>query len=175
MASTDDEFSFPAISGAHSPPYFLDSPPLWRPAATAISSATTSPNPKQKKDHDDRQRKSFSCIEVGRRRKEDSKIEDEEEEKMDMLWEDFNFNEQVVRRAGGGGLGFESAMSSPGSGATDLGCVQALRLGPKSGPDFSAKKPGVVVLVKVLKKLFWLHSSRRTLHKQPRKVINPTV
>ncbi|KAJ6952520.1 hypothetical protein NC653_041606 [Populus alba x Populus x berolinensis] len=68
----------------------------------------------------------------------------DKEEKMDMLWEDFNTEETSTRSHSSSGLDSE---------AVHTGCVKALRL----------SKPGLVVFMKVLKSLFLIHNSHRSV------------
>ncbi|KAJ4826173.1 hypothetical protein Tsubulata_034269 [Turnera subulata] len=80
---------------------------------------------------------------------------EDKEDKMDMLWEDFNTEELFPR---------STDTEKSDSDVVSIGCVEALRL-PKtgSGAIFAAKKPSLVVFMKVLKKLFLLHNSHRSV------------
>ncbi|XP_057481939.1 uncharacterized protein LOC130768843 [Actinidia eriantha] len=80
-----------------------------------------------------------------------------EEEKMDMLWEDFN---EELKRAESGGSESESDETRPKRDTVELCCVQALQISKtSSGLSLSiSKKPGVVVVFKVLKKLLSMNN-----------------
>ena len=82
---------------------------------------------------------------------------------MDILWEDY-FNE--------GGSTMEAIKSSGGDHSVELGRVRALKLCKNwNGAIFSAaKKPSIVVFMKVLKKLFLLNNNSH--HRRPRSVKN---
>ncbi|CAN0890128.1 hypothetical protein LINGRAHAP2_LOCUS16270 [Linum grandiflorum] len=147
MATSTDEFSFPTAASG------FESPPLWRlsPAASP---------------HHPHQRRSFSHAA--------EYTDDAGEKKMDMLWEDFNEEELITTsksqrvypvpdRRGSGGV------------MVDVGCVEGrLRLSPKrstttparmmNSSSTSTAKPGLVVLVRVLKRLFLLHHRHHHKH-----------
>lgn len=90
---------------------------------------------------------------------------EEEEEKMDMLWEDFN--EELPRSRGQHAdvsPSWSSASTSSRETAEFRG-VEARMRSRTNGALVSARRaqpPGVVVLVKVLKKLFLLHHGHST-------------
>nr|XP_027093645.1 uncharacterized protein LOC113714047 [Coffea arabica] len=181
--ATEEDFSFPTTTDT--PPRFIESPRLWR------TTSLVSPSHETPKGEDDAegfkflcyctsndkksksafQRKSFSHIECGMktRRHEDGNFgsdhedEDDQKEKMDMLWEDFN--EEFSR----------NSKSSPSSMADsdhqhmsmmkmlNFGCVQPpLKL---SRPN---KKPSILEFMKVLKKRFLLQNSHRSTKKTQR-------
>ncbi|XP_052203054.1 uncharacterized protein LOC127808518 [Diospyros lotus] len=154
--TVDADFTFPATADA--PPRLLDSPPLWH------SSSTPSCHGQRKalatNNAIARRRKSFSYAERG------LKGDDEEEDKMDMLWEDFDDSKGACY-----GSGMEPAeVTSPGRVAAELGCAGALNKLSKRGGGgavFSGKKPSAVVLVKVLKKLFLLRNYTQRSVKKP--------
>ncbi|CAN4081412.1 unnamed protein product [Withania somnifera] len=158
-----DDFSFPAIT--NTPPRFIESPPLWR--TTSVASSCLQKNPRNDHNitstkgegHDNEenldmsplifnkskyinQRKSFSYKEGAaamKRMIEDD--DDEEEEKMDKLWE--NLNEEVSNQI--------KARTSCGKDHTkkvEYRCVKSFDLSKAS------KRPSLVVLIKVLKKVF---------------------
>ncbi|MED6120811.1 hypothetical protein PIB30_024377 [Stylosanthes scabra] len=163
-----DEFSFPRISDTHA--HTIDSPPLWNLSPAA------SPNPYQRnKGEDDGdffgaklisqvQRKSFSSVE-NRRQQRSFLDDDEEEEKMDLLWEDFN--EELMYS------------STTGSSATSSSReVVEFRCATPTSSRFSnnnngalvpasknMNRPSMVVIVKVLKKIF----SVNNYQKKPRR------
>ncbi|KAL9382493.1 hypothetical protein Peur_025528 [Populus x canadensis] len=79
----------------------------------------------------------------------------DKEEKMDMLWEDFNTEETLTR---------SHSSSRLDSEAVHMGCVKALRLSKPNGTAIiSARKPGLVVFMKELKSLFLIHNSHRSV------------
>ncbi|KAJ0087338.1 hypothetical protein Patl1_07834 [Pistacia atlantica] len=103
--------------------------------------------------------------------------EDDEEEKMDVLWEDFN--EDLLGSSASSSSSSTSRLksgkrSASGGDMVEMGCVQALKLPRNPGAAnaiFSSRKPGFVVFIKVLKKLFLLHhhSHSRTSVKNNRR------
>ncbi|XP_019184406.1 PREDICTED: uncharacterized protein LOC109179360 isoform X3 [Ipomoea nil] len=160
MAKDDDQdFSFPATVETPPPPRFLEPPPIW----WRTSAASHRESPKKEEDDDvdldsfcyfsslskeatiHAQRRSFSCIEGRTKRRDEEEEEDdddgeeEEEEKMDMLWEDFN--EEYKR-------------------SRELKFVQSLKL------TKAVKRPRMVVVMKVLKKVFLLHHSHHSIFKK---------
>ncbi|KAF1884778.1 hypothetical protein Lal_00028665 [Lupinus albus] len=145
-----EDFSFPRINDtcAHN----IDSPPLWNLSPAA------SPNPYQGKKGEENdwfgekliahgQRKSFSCIEIGRKKIELEDCVDDHEGKMDLLWEDFN--EELYSTTG-------SATSSSREVVEFRSCAQSLIVSKsKTNALVSTKsKSSMVVIVKVLKKFF---------------------
>ena len=80
----------------------------------------------------------------------------DKEEKMDMLWEDFNTEERLTRSHSSSRLDTETV---------SMGCVEALSMSkPNNGTAiFSPRKPGMVVFMKVLKRLFLIHNSHRSV------------
>ncbi|XP_058087632.1 uncharacterized protein LOC131234713 [Magnolia sinica] len=81
------------------------------------------------------------------------------DEKMDMLWEDFN--DELSRQAS---LGRQEAKKGNGweadsSKITGLGHVKTLKVS-KSTSLLPHGRPSLLVILKVLKKLFLLHNSR---------------
>ncbi|KAA8538615.1 hypothetical protein F0562_028191 [Nyssa sinensis] len=163
QAMATEDFTFPTITDT--PPRFIDSPPLWRSAsATFRHEETERRGPTAEGENVSPQqtiikygqRKSFSCIESGVKTLTEDASEDDEEEKMDMLWEEC-FNEELSKKFGSG----PDSDMSPGR-MVEFGCVHALKL---SKTGVSGKRPTVVVFMKFLKKLFLLHNSHRTLKK----------
>uniref|UniRef100_A0A6N2M8T6 Uncharacterized protein n=1 Tax=Salix viminalis TaxID=40686 RepID=A0A6N2M8T6_SALVM len=78
----------------------------------------------------------------------------DKEEEMDMLWEDFNTEETLTRNHGSSRLDSET---------THTGCVRALKLSKPNGTSIiSPRKPGMVVFMKVLKRLFLIHNFHRS-------------
>ncbi|KAK9996855.1 hypothetical protein SO802_021541 [Lithocarpus litseifolius] len=130
MLTVTEDFSFPKVS-ANPIPHFIISPSLWR--------VTSLVYPDYNLDED----------------------YESPEEKMDMLWEDFNVELQRESSIGkkkeperfsrGGGLDYESEV-----GATkefvEFFCLQALKMSKTS------KRTNMVVVLKALKKLFFLRN-----------------
>ncbi|XP_009616875.1 uncharacterized protein [Nicotiana tomentosiformis] len=180
--SPQDDFSFPTITDT--PPCFIESPPLWR--TTSIASGRLEKKPrndhitstKKEVDHEEKfdmsplisnyinQRKSFSYIEGAAAMKR--MIEDEqshnhkeeveqEEEKMDMLWENFNEESNQIMTSCCE-KDTKKGLISPGR-MVEFKCGQALSLSKAS------KRQSLVVLIKVLKKVFLLHASPTSFKK----------
>lgn len=156
-STTEAEFSFPIITETH--PSSIDSPPLWHlsPAASPNHYSSCS---KLSNEEYYKQRKSCSNIDNDLHKTEDG----QEENKMDILWED-HFNEEVSK--------LEANKNSGGNHMVELGCVQALKLSKNgNGAMFrAAKKPSIVVFIKALKKLFLLNNNSHH-HHHPRSVKN---
>ncbi|KAJ8760442.1 hypothetical protein K2173_015109 [Erythroxylum novogranatense] len=175
MASTDhQDFSFPTITDTLSSS--IDSPPLWRLSPVASPCHEKSPYKEAEElkecvqtrlEIKCTQRKSFSCgwdklLKAGNRKEDE---DDDEAEKMDMLWE--NFNEEMLRRS--------KSARGQSEQIPDVGCVhQTLRLSKKNGTLFSPRKTGLVVFVRVMKRLLLLHNSHKPVknhssHKQSKR------
>ncbi|KAH0711802.1 hypothetical protein KY289_007761 [Solanum tuberosum] len=144
-----DDFSFPTIT--NTPPRFLESPPLWRTTSVASSRLQKNPNHDHEenldmsplisnKSNNINQRKSFSHIEGVAAMKRMIEDEDEEEEKMDMLWE--NLNEEMSSKI------MTKTSCGKNTKKVEYKCVKSLNLSKAS------KRPSLVVLIKVLKKVF---------------------
>ncbi|KAF7140350.1 hypothetical protein RHSIM_Rhsim06G0096700 [Rhododendron simsii] len=174
MATTIDDFSFPTTTNP--PPLFIGSPPLWHRTSSTPSphkeTQRKSPkeddegescNSKKEKSINRKERKSFSYVEQGPKAAQEGRGWRNGEEKMDLLWEDFN--EELSRIQGSDCKNYEV---SPGRGAANqFACVQGKRLLKSGGGTVcSVKRPGVVVFMKVLKRVFLLHSSHRTVKKR---------
>lgn len=173
MAKDDQDFSFPTTLEPP-PPRFLELPPIW----WRTSAASHRENPK--KDDDDEedddaggeklcylsslskgaithtQRRSFSCIEGRTKRRDDDGDNhgyyddgdgEGEEEKMDMLWEDFNEE-------------YKRSRDLSAAGKMELKFVQSMKL------TKAIKRPRMVVVMKVLKKVFLLHHSHNSIFKK---------
>ncbi|KAJ4701154.1 hypothetical protein OWV82_024438 [Melia azedarach] len=143
------DFSFPIIiTDNQAAASSIDSPPLWHlsPAASPVHSSCNNNNnnkPQQQQEEED-------CFLAAKTKDPKGK----EEDKMDILWEDFNCSEELSRNICSKGSNKKSIHPSSG--------VQALRLSKNgnNGALFSSpssSKPGFLVLVKVFKKLFLLH------------------
>ncbi|GER27490.1 malate dehydrogenase [Striga asiatica] len=137
MASLEEDFTFPAAAGGG------ESPPLWRPTAAYESPAEL---------------KLISFQEFEKRRSKSEKIgytPEDEEEKMDVLWEDLN--DECSRSCGD--------CSSPGTGVA-MSCAKPLRLSRGNRQMFSGKKPIILVLIKVVKKVLLLKQNSHRIKKQ---------
>ncbi|KAI4352853.1 hypothetical protein L6164_007065 [Bauhinia variegata] len=157
-----EDFSFPAISDTH--PCAIDSPPLWNlsPVGSPIPYPVFSEGKREKRSYEEdcfeakfvtrSQRRSFSYIQNRQRRSGEDYEDHDEEDKMDMLWEDFN--EELSLTTG-------SATSSSRE-VVELRYPSLLKVSKaNNGALVSSKnKPGMVMLVKVLKKLFSLSNSQ---------------
>ncbi|KAK7380607.1 hypothetical protein VNO78_33122 [Psophocarpus tetragonolobus] len=145
-----EEFSFPRISDncAHN----IDSPPLWNlsPAASPISNECYGA-----KLVAEAHRKSFSYVESRKR----FGLEEEEDDRMDLLWEDFNEELYSTTTTTG------SATSSSSREVVEFRCAPSLSVVAKANNTnrslISTKnKAGMVVIVKVMKKLFSINNSQ---------------
>ncbi|GMJ15169.1 hypothetical protein like AT1G71910 [Hibiscus trionum] len=118
---TTEEFSFPTSTDLYR--CGIESPPLWR----------LSPHKKAKGKEEEEEDKG-------------SKLSEDEEEKMDILWEDFN------EELGGG--------RSRGRASE-----QHMKLSKPNGGVFcpSTRRAGVLVFMRALRKLFLLHNSHGSL------------
>ncbi|XP_050363385.1 uncharacterized protein LOC126782218 [Argentina anserina] len=159
-----EDFSFPTVHKSSST-RSIDFPPFWRP------SPCTDYRPDDEDDHStpaknckQRQRQSHACI-VGA---DDDQIivgtrVQDQEEKMDMLWEDFNEELYPVRST--------SSDYNISGDMLQLGCVGLGALNfPRSNAAATSStitSPGVVLMVKVLKRLFFLHNSHHHNLKKP--------
>lgn len=152
-----EDFSFPRISDTC--PHNIDSPPLWN------LSPASSPNPYNKGENKNcfgeklvaqAQRKSFSCVENGKKRIGLDDDDAEEGDRMDLLWEDLNLNEELSSSTTG------SATSSSREGA-EFKCAPMLTVAKNNkGALLPTKnKPGMVVIVNVMKRLFFTKNSQR--------------
>ncbi|OMO94557.1 hypothetical protein COLO4_16292 [Corchorus olitorius] len=146
----NEDFSFPTTADLF--PCGIDSPPLWRLSPAASPDVFLDRKSKQEeeedcfldivedKDHDqDQERRSISYVERSKK-----VVAEEEEEKMDLLWEDFN--EEL---------------------ATSGSSKEALKLSETNAASamFAPRRPaGMLVFMRVLRKLFLLHTSHRSLN-----------
>ncbi|XP_027348634.1 uncharacterized protein LOC113860166 [Abrus precatorius] len=158
-----EEFSFPRITDtcAHN----IDSPPLWNLSPAA------SPNPYQEKKGEESEcmgaklaaearRKSFSYVENCRKRIGLCNDYEEELDRMDLLWEDFN--EELSTTTG-------SATSSSRE-VVEFRCAPPLTVAKTNNSALipTKNKPGMVVIVKVMKKLFSINNSQGKSRKRGR-------
>lgn len=164
LAMATEDFTFPISTDPVS--WSIDSPPLWCLSPDPYHGETSkeSSTEGEERDQDEQvfkhsfptepikhltQGKSFSRREelgsaaISELVRRNGGLNDKEE-KMDMLWEDFNTEETLTR---------SHSSSRLDSEAVHTGCVKALRL----------SKPGLVVFMKVLKSLFLIHNSHRSV------------
>ncbi|XP_062020256.1 uncharacterized protein LOC133736682 [Rosa rugosa] len=143
-----DDFSFPTVHKSSSTSN-IHFPPLWRPSPAAACTG----------DEEDHAALITSPVENIEGVDDDQIIVSsdvrDQEEKMDMLWEDFNEELYPVRST--------SDYSYASGEMLQLGCVGlgAFNLSKSNAARNSSTitNPGVVVIVKLLKKLFFLHNS----------------
>ncbi|PON58449.1 hypothetical protein PanWU01x14_166610 [Parasponia andersonii] len=164
-----EDFSFPTGNF----PSCIESPPLWHssPAASSTDSDHQEETPKLEEEEEEEEEvvvsgaSEFSCIENGQKmvkrdgkekQDEDEDDEDDDEgEKMDLLWE--NFNEE--------GQSSSSRADSDNFERVKGGCVhQALKL------SRTRNKPAMVMVLKILRKLFLLHNSHHHHHHHQNKL-----
>ncbi|CAN1293850.1 hypothetical protein LINPERPRIM_LOCUS22214 [Linum perenne] len=155
------EFSFPTTTTTSItfPSTGFESPPLWRlsPAASP---------------HHHRRRFSYAA-EYSTTISNDH-LHVAGEKKMDMLWEDFNEEELItssrrtprVYPVRDHNKNNNNTSQKRTEGVVDVGCIQGrMRLSPKR-PSIStntpARMPSLVVLMKVLKRLFLLYRHKHT-------------
>lgn len=140
-----EDFSLPAT--ADTLPHFIDSPPLWQ--------APSAPNSLSRHDEDIVSKEQEGEGSVGAKhgpRKGRGSLS-LSEERMDMLWEDFNeppLSPPVPRLNG-----CNSEKEMAGSRCMKMWSIS------KAKTD----KPGVMALLKVLRKPFSIHHNRRSLRK----------
>ncbi|XP_058217412.1 uncharacterized protein LOC131328487 [Rhododendron vialii] len=173
MATTIDDFSFPTTTNP--PPLFIGSPPLWRRTSSTPypHKETQRKSPKEDDEGESsnskeksiyrKERESLSYVEQSPKAAQEGRGWRNGEEKMDLLWEDFN--EELSRIQGSE---CKNSEVSPGHrAANQFACVQGKRLLKSGGGTVcSGKRPGVVVFMKVLKRVFLLHSSHRMVKKR---------
>ncbi|KNA14695.1 hypothetical protein SOVF_104490 [Spinacia oleracea] len=161
-----DEFTFPATHPTTTP---IDSPPLWRlsPSASPTPSyleATTGMklNIKTSENGNFYSRKSCSflegkCLTKRSRLSGNNEDDDQAQEKMDMLWEDLNYEELFKSKRDSRLFEFHSKGSNE---VMEFGCVptpfKLVRTSTMKGGGSKIKRPSMVVLIKVLKRLFVL-------------------
>lgn len=159
MVSSED-FSFPKIN--YPLPNFAISPSLWRVSSLVYPDSHDAGEAREEVDVS-RRTFSFCC-------QNEDKLSKKEcgEEKMDMLWEDFN--EEIERVVSNSSMkeeqeekkGAVKLSSRHGCRSSEkmveLCCVQALKM---SNSGRSSRSTSIVVVMKVLKKLFFLKNSHR--------------
>ncbi|XP_031281875.1 uncharacterized protein LOC116140371 [Pistacia vera] len=155
MVSSED-FSFPKIN--YPLPNFAISPSLWRVSSIVYPDSHDAGEAREEADVS---RRSFSVCYLN-----EDKLSKKEcgEEKMDMLWEDFN--EEIERVVSNSSMKEEqeekketvklSSGHGPRSSETmvELCCAQALQMSSSGRP--SSSSTSIVVVMKILKKLFLL-------------------
>ncbi|OAY58593.1 hypothetical protein MANES_02G191100v8 [Manihot esculenta] len=172
-----EDFSFPTFTDTTSSA--IDSPPLWRlsPAASPDSSHTKAEEEDSDQEddyqfcfptHKPTQRKSFSWVEHGGRA---ANLNDEEdkEEKMDMLWEDFNEELSIKRSRSSSRFDSNHHHLHRTVNMGRVHQLQSLRSSNKTSSAMVSPRKntpatstaGFVVFMKVLKKLFLLHNSHQ--------------
>ncbi|KAL3638737.1 hypothetical protein CASFOL_016644 [Castilleja foliolosa] len=153
MATLEDDFTFPAAAnGGNSPPHFIESPPLWRRPTTADEKPDKLKGKEAKDDE-----KSKLCSFQDQFKKSSNFVNEDEEEKMDVLWE--NLNDESSRN--GVKIAEECDVSSSSSSRVQIRCAKSLRLSRANGQMFSSKKPIVLVFIEVMKKVLLKHNSNR--------------
>ncbi|KAL2513279.1 Uncharacterized protein Adt_18879 [Abeliophyllum distichum] len=148
----EEDFSFPATT-ADSPPRFIDSPPLWRSVSVPPPHETPERldgKEESKETCNNNQRKNFSRnMKIERREEEEEEDVDDEEEKMDMLWEDLN----------------EEYSRNNSDRDVQTSCVKTLKLSKFNRHSLSGKKLSILLLMKILRKVFFVHNSRCSIKK----------
>ncbi|GMN60614.1 hypothetical protein TIFTF001_029718 [Ficus carica] len=154
---TTEDFSFPT---ENFPSSKIDSPPLWH--SSPVSSGVNSHQELTSKDDEKRsirigkkpanfnQRRSLSCVDHGRKmakRPGEKEGITDQEEKMDLLWEDFNEELNLGSRV-------DSDKCSGDHQMADFGCVKGLKLSRTRNNN----KPSMIIVLKMLKKLFLLEN-----------------
>ncbi|KAL8482599.1 hypothetical protein ACS0TY_028680 [Phlomoides rotata] len=142
MATLEEDFTFPATTTTPLP-RFIDSPPFWRcsTAPSPTSHLTKSPENSKDKGEDKEEKlilRSFQEFEANIINKRDIiSNDDEEEEKMDMLWEDLN--DEFSKNSG------KITRNSCDVSSPEIKCVKALKLSKNNGHVISE---GVIHLCK---------------------------
>ncbi|XP_021760254.1 uncharacterized protein LOC110725093 [Chenopodium quinoa] len=167
-----DEFTFPTTNPNNSP---IDSPPLWRlsPAASPTPSYEEARkelklNAKIAENGNFYSRKSCSFLE-GKCLTKRSKLggnnfnDDQDQEKMDMLWEDLNYEELFKNKRDPRMIEFHGNYPKGSNEIVQFGCVPTpFKLVRTSTlKNTKSKKPSMLLLVKVLKRLFVLQQSTK--------------
>ncbi|XP_021748618.1 uncharacterized protein LOC110714417 [Chenopodium quinoa] len=169
-----DEFTFPTTNPNNSP---IDSPPLWRlsPAASPTRSSYEAArkelklNAKITENGNFYSRKSCSFLE-GKCLTKRSKLggnnfnDEQDQEKMDMLWEDLNYEELFKNKRDPRMIEFHGNYPKGSNEVVQFGCVptpfKLVRTSTLKNTK-SNKKPSMLLLVKVLKRLFVLQQSTK--------------
>ncbi|KAJ1424899.1 hypothetical protein SESBI_11293 [Sesbania bispinosa] len=137
-----EDFSFPRISDTCA--YSIDSPPLWNLSSTGSSDPKKGDEKdcfEAKKVSSKGQRKSFSCVQIGKKITEG----EDEEVSMDLLWEVLNEELSSTK-------GFATSSSRE---LVEFRCATTLTVAKTKGALLQSKnRTSMVAMVKVLKKLF---------------------
>ncbi|XP_048504340.1 uncharacterized protein LOC125499502 [Beta vulgaris subsp. vulgaris] len=173
-----DEFTFPTTNPDNTP---IDSPPLWRLSPTASPTPSYEEAIKGLKltakigeNGNFYSRKSCSFLEgkclMKRSKMCDSnnsttqEYDQDHQEKMDMLWEDLNYEELFKSRRDSRNIDYHEKFTRGSNEVVEFGCVptpfKLVRTNNiKSGNN--KRLPSMIVLVKVLKRFFVLHQSAK--------------
>ncbi|XP_010256350.1 PREDICTED: uncharacterized protein LOC104596769 [Nelumbo nucifera] len=173
-----DDFSFPTI--AEPVPRFMGSPSLWKASSRVLPEPCLGDSGGGGGDREEAEdctglkqdehcrRKSFSSIESVVRRADAGYLSEDDEERMDMLWEDFN--DELKRISSMGKTEAKSRLSKfAGSSESDsdaqgemveMYCVQAPKMSKTSNAILSSRRSSLLVLMKVFRKMFLLHNHR---------------
>lgn len=150
------DFCFPEATVSLA--YLIDSPPLWQASFQPSSFSCHHEDKAVKKQEDEEEDGLGHSIdqepviaELGPGKGGESLSLSEE--RMDMLWEDFN--EELLSP-----LALQRNGSNSEKVKAGFGCVKAWSISKAN-----TEKPGVVVLLKVLRRLFLIHSNHRPLQK----------
>ncbi|XP_073136154.1 uncharacterized protein [Henckelia pumila] len=165
MASAEDDFTFPAAAAAattaNSQPRFIGSPPLWRHLAASSQNSELLSELGEQEEEEDQEKSNIKEFKASSSNSIDHRKEnapnDDEEEKMDMLWEDLN--EEFSRNSGKIPQKISTEISSPGR-AVQVRCIKAMKLSKANG-----KKSNILVFIKIVKRAFAIHNSRRSIKK----------
>ena len=146
--ATTEEFSFPTTTLLY--PCGIDSPPLWRlsPAVFLDRKAKECSTREVEEEEEGDKEDCFPDRPDKHQERKMSKkvVNEDEEEKMDLLWEDFN--EELPR----------SRSSSSSGYMVELRSAQALKLSKNNAAMFSPRRPSMLVFMRVLRKLSLLHN-----------------
>lgn len=166
-----EEFSFHTTTADSSSFASIDSPPLWHlsPAASPVAGEQNAVLLKHDHHHHDLFQTSGvdEAGEVGRK----AVPEEEEDEKMDLLWEDLNDDLLTTTTAcSSSSRGFYSEYD--GGDVAEMGCFQALSFPRGNAAAVFAvtptKRPTFLVFMKFLRRMFLVHASPLPL-KRPRR------
>ncbi|XP_020595463.1 uncharacterized protein LOC110035554 [Phalaenopsis equestris] len=141
----EEEFSFPAFAADQQKLSTYPSSPFPSPLFCLLP---TPPNPKSQVLQDYQRSRSFSCL-------EDLKLRDErnsnDEEKMDMLWEDFNEELSQISSHGKAGVDSSKLEGKKSRGVRELSCVKSV----------NHQRSGLVMIFNVFKKLMFVQKNRK--------------
>ncbi|CAN6543793.1 hypothetical protein C1H46_004344 [Malus baccata] len=149
-----DDFSFPTHNFPLTP---IDSPPLWCLSPAAEEDRNHGEDIMDAVNCSYQRRKSVSHIERGGRKMREK--EEEETKTMDMLWEDFNEELPMSRTAARSDYSGRFSQEI----LKQLGCVQSFKFSKTNSTTTTAV--GVAGIMKVIKRLFFLHNPNHKLKK----------